>query len=919
MNKILIRNLSVRFGPDAALSKVSLTLPEKGLCAILGPSGCGKSTLLNVIAGIQRSFAGAVTVLGHCLSLEGEEALRELRLERVGYVQQDFSLLELETVFENVYFPLDAVSLAQPKEKRRRVNDLLRFVGLSAFAKKRAFQLSGGEKQRVAIARALVNDPDVVLADEPTGALDQTNAETVFDLLALISKKKLVLVVTHDAELARRYADRILLMDNGKISEEIAQEKEKPKGNLATISLRQNKPTPALGLCSCFKHGHHRISGKRLRSLVMDSVLTLGLLSIGLASYVAFSLKGQIATAFDSLIDSHCLLLGPKAEVSAPFSDLKGMSLEDAQDLRESHPEAVSSVGVDLHMDYDHFFDAGGEFLLKLGASNLLLPQFSARSINDFLPIEEDEAIYPAPPKTMGVTDLVLGLPYADMVRLSRELSIKPGYQNLGERLAHAGVYCRFANAGVGFENEEFFDVKAVAEAKIPCLLHTNPMWNRDYFIDRLHFRTSDIPGEPNPQYIWQIPYLKPKDPDKLLEVLRREEKYRGVILDYASPFYLPSVYQEGEESCDRFYAYQAKKHGLQQGQLDQILASIEGASGLLPLSGSGYLAASGSMVAGFATSFFLTKEKEKALEIGEQLSYLPKQEADYPLNPEEGVLSGAISSLGSGVRLSGDIAVIDKGKAPSSANEVVLSSSLAAKWGYPRKLYVAAEIAREEEVDTVTRKFSYAELKIVGIKSHPADTLFVKSHWTTDFYIGSLHASGFAFVPSKALLYFPSKQEAAKAQGKIERDFPSVDVYFPGGGIEHSIGEVTDYIGQVLFAFSFVALASCLALFLLILEIAIEEGKRERLALARLGMPRSSVAKMFDCYLLLSLGKATLISGLLLLGIELALGRAINAMFDTAASSPLSLSPYLFLLGAFALYLLFGALYVRRKIRQNH
>ena len=917
MSKVIVRNLLVRFGRDKALDNVNLTLPEKGLIAIVGPSGCGKSTLLNALSGIIRQYRGSITLLGHSLPMEDEESLRELRLYYMGYVQQDFSLLELETVFDNVYYPLDAVSKSNGKQKKRRVNDLLRFVGMEKLSKKRGKELSGGEKQRVAIARALVNDPSILLADEPTGALDGKNAKTVFNLLSLISKKKLVILVTHDEASAYEYADRIVRMDNGKVIEEIDRPQQKENGSLETLRLPRDKTSPSLSLPCCFKHARHLINGRRLRSLISDSVLTLGLLSVGLASYVTFSLKGQISSSFNALVDSHCLYLGPKSPPSSSYSDLKSMKLEDALLLQDSFPEAIEEVGVDLHMDYEGFFSSGDTFALKKGASNVSLPYFSSRSINEFIPLKNEE-VYPSFPSAMGITDVVLGLPYADMVRLCNALSLKPSFPNLGDYLDGSGLYCYLANEDMEFENEEFFDVYGVTQTDVPCFLHADPLWNHRFFVDRLHFRPADNGTEPNPQYVFEIPYFKIKDVDSFLQAIKGEKKYSNVILDYVSSFYLPTLWKENDERLSRFYAYSGVKHGLSLGKIDEVSSSLPHISGRLPIADIGYFATSGSMVYGFSSSFFLCKEKEKALETGEELSYMPSDKADLPLSSMDGVLSGSISSLGSGVRLSGDISNLLYGRAPEKLEEVAISSSLAKKWGNPNSIFVAAEVARENGTDTVSRKFSYAKLRVTGIKEDATDTLFVKKDWTVDFYLGVLHASGFYLVPTSCLLYFPSKAEAARAKEVLLRDFPDVETYFPSEEVEASIGDTSDYIGQVLFAFSSVALSSCLVLFLLILEITVEEGKKERETLVKIGMPSSSIARLFDCYLLLGLGKATAISLGAMVIIEMLLGQRINGMFANASTITLSPYPYAFLLGIFVLYYLIGMIYIRRKIGQK-
>ncbi|MBP5216558.1 MAG: ATP-binding cassette domain-containing protein, partial [Bacilli bacterium] len=180
---VRLERLGRRFGKQEVLRKVDLLLPKKGLIAILGESGSGKSTLLNILSGLDIGYEGKVTILGKDYRKMDEAERLEFRLRHIGYLFQSFNLLELETVLTNVVFPLNAVSLEEPKIKKRRAIDLISYVGLKGKQTRNVATLSGGEKQRVALARALINDPKILLCDEPTGALDEANGQAVFALL----------------------------------------------------------------------------------------------------------------------------------------------------------------------------------------------------------------------------------------------------------------------------------------------------------------------------------------------------------------------------------------------------------------------------------------------------------------------------------------------------------------------------------------------------------------------------------------------------------------------------------------------------------------------------------------------------------------------------------------------------------------
>jgi putative ABC transport system ATP-binding protein len=216
---IEVRDVSrlYRRGADLvhALEHVTLHIPDGKFVALMGPSGSGKSTLLNLLAGLDRPDTGEVVVAGQALSALDEDALAAWRARHVGFVFQFYNLLPVLSAVENVELPLLLTSLSRT-ERRRRAELALDIVGLAPRRDHRPQQLSGGEQQRVAIARAVVTDPDLVVADEPTGDLDAKNAVEVLGLLRELNRAfgKSIVMVTHDPR-AERYVDLVIHLDKG--------------------------------------------------------------------------------------------------------------------------------------------------------------------------------------------------------------------------------------------------------------------------------------------------------------------------------------------------------------------------------------------------------------------------------------------------------------------------------------------------------------------------------------------------------------------------------------------------------------------------------------------------------------------------------------------------------------------------------
>lgn len=216
--KDVVKSFPVGDGEITILKGISFDVQKGEFLSIVGPSGNGKSTLLNMITGIDRPSDGEVIVTGCEVHNMSENQLATWRGGSVGIIFQFFQMLPALSLLQNVILPMDFANKYTPKERRERAMHLLDIVGLADQAHKLPSMVSGGQQQRAAIARALANDPPLLVADEPTGNLDQRTAGDVFDLFSdLVAEGKTLLMVTHDKELARR-VPRVLEIIDGKIT-----------------------------------------------------------------------------------------------------------------------------------------------------------------------------------------------------------------------------------------------------------------------------------------------------------------------------------------------------------------------------------------------------------------------------------------------------------------------------------------------------------------------------------------------------------------------------------------------------------------------------------------------------------------------------------------------------------------------------
>ena len=204
------------------LKDITFSIPKGKFIVVSGPSGSGKTTLLNIIGGIDKPTTGKIFVNDQDLTVQNEDFLSDFRCNNVGFVFQSYNLVSTLTVAENVAFPMEWTGKPED-EIEKRITELLETVGLQNRANHFPAQLSGGEQQRVAFARALANDPQLILADEPTGNLDDKNAQKIVQVLQLLKEKgKTVIVSTHDVQI-KQLADQVLCLEDGKLASENEQ------------------------------------------------------------------------------------------------------------------------------------------------------------------------------------------------------------------------------------------------------------------------------------------------------------------------------------------------------------------------------------------------------------------------------------------------------------------------------------------------------------------------------------------------------------------------------------------------------------------------------------------------------------------------------------------------------------------------
>ena len=262
-----------------ALNNVSLNLRDNEFVAILGPSGSGKTTLLNIIGGLDRYDSGDLIINGISTKKYTDRDWDSYRNHTIGFVFQSYNLIPHQTVLANVELAL-TISGISGAERRRRATEALEKVGLGNQLHKHPSEMSGGQMQRVAIARALVNNPDILLADEPTGALDSETSIQVMELLKEVARDRLVVMVTHNPELAERYATRIVTLKDGVIRSDTMP--YEPDTQTLAAPVHKNMGRSSMSVLTSLTLSFNNLRTKKARTLLTAFAGSIGIIGIAL-------------------------------------------------------------------------------------------------------------------------------------------------------------------------------------------------------------------------------------------------------------------------------------------------------------------------------------------------------------------------------------------------------------------------------------------------------------------------------------------------------------------------------------------------------------------------------------------------------------------------------------------------------------
>ncbi len=361
-----------------AIKNLNVTFPDKGLVFILGPSGCGKSTLLNMLGGLDKPDDGGIYIEDRDIKTFTNSDLNNYLNSYLGFVFQEYNILKDLNLYQNISLPLEMQNYSK-KEIKERVDNILVEVGLDAYRKRKINQLSGGQRQRIAIARALIKDPKMIIADEPTGNLDASTSESIFEIFKKLSKDRLIIIVSHDEESAYKYGDRIIHISDG----ELVKDTNPSLASKEAVPLVLKKAK--VPMSTSIKLSLKNVWKKRFRFLVMTIICALSLAFLSFTLELADDkLRQNIYTSVEAGYNYTTIQKASKLPddyiKTSFYDDYIGSSLplNSYQDIKTTYPELtvhqyqnvdIDLVGLDAERGHN-FYTGKIEYLVKYDETN---------------------------------------------------------------------------------------------------------------------------------------------------------------------------------------------------------------------------------------------------------------------------------------------------------------------------------------------------------------------------------------------------------------------------------------------------------------------------------------------------------------------------------------------------------------------
>lgn len=794
------------------------SFPPHGLIFITGASGSGKTTLLNLLSGQEEINEGDILFHHHSLFKMIEKEKMDYRLFRCGFVDQECRLILDLSIEENLQLLCEChPKFSKRSFQKKRIKQVCKEVCLPCSLSSITRNLSGGEKQRVAIARAILFSPAILFCDEPTGALDSTTATEIMEMLKRISRKCLVLIVSHDEEFIQTYADKVLHLKDGKIKEK-ANQKEEEIGVTLESMPRRKRPLRFL-----FHYVFSHMKNRKYRTFISSLFLALGISIGGLGSLFAHSIKKEITTSFSTIMDQRQFQM----YATSPSIEEERVSIDEKEIAKiikeDSH---ILGRGIYYTNRLEKQFPDRDECSIVSTPIQVKLPWFTMQSVNTYFLQKEipSEKCY-CKKKDLAFDELILGLTSSQLLSFLSSLSLPSmTFSQLGDYLQYHDVRIAFfvENKEWEYSDEQIFTVRGVAEMPFPCLIHTDELWNAYIFEERMRFdSTYSWYGETT--YPWTLRkrtfiYAK-KD---CLAYLETNWKYASYLVDWDEDAFSRHFFK-------RYILSKSNQNYLSFFDIEQILINHEELQGCLYGMQQGYQIVSETILHGIQGYFYLASDSATLKNIEDSFESLEH----YVLPPSKSCMNTFLSPTDSSFSFQ-----------PWKEDEIGISTSLAEileikEGSMLPLLYVNPNQAPH---------YVHHEWKVARLVKNKKPCLYLSMHQLRDFFLYHCRISPSNLMPIATLFTTERDEDVPNLLSKLKRLYPQYQFASPNYDFTENIQATTNKISKGMFFFALWFIGYACILVRVVLHLYLMEMKDDILYMKKLGVGKNM--DQWICYI---------------------------------------------------------------------
>lgn len=906
-----IRNLGKKFNNEYIFRNLNYDFKDNGLYSIIAPSGRGKTTLLNIISTIDKPSEGEVIFNSKKISKLNEKKKRSFRLNNVSFIYQSFNLFEDQSVKNNLALLLNDSSLFHiSKKNERKIDSLLSKLNIIELKDKLVKNLSGGEKQRVAIARSLINNPKIIFADEPSGALDEENGENIFEILRNLSKDHLVIVVTHNIDLAYKYSDFILRLEPDTIiNEELNNDQVKVNIFKETKKEKNNNKIKNYFKINYFKN---TFKSKKFRMSFLISFLSISLLLSGLTFFLKDGLSKMISDTFEGLSNENSLILKRK-EDDAEILSYYGASKEDVSAIYKNNISEVKRIGATyLNNIADYFPD---EDIVEFAFNNffndkMLLEDYTANAFANFNYVETFKNVsyvYPQNLTKIGKNDVVIGISNEMMQKITSSIGIRQTYEALGNYIEENECYLllNLKNNYWTYEDQVLLNLRGIVVSQNPIVYSNDFFFNEYLFEDIMMFPSSNIldKEEDYPWTLKKIYYFETiEEPSSLLNKLNKELEYKTYIFDNDKVMYNPnyaSLSHLEDVPSNKVYVYQSLKKSIDMELIKNIEEKLNFRDYYYNTSG-GYVNFS-SIMSGFYNPTFFSLDIDKINTIIDGNKNLTLEEW-YSLETSEGLASGNyLKQNNNSVKFSSKLNKSIDGRYPSSNYEIAISNGLAKLFRnnkdediINKTLYLTSIVDYKiNDDETIVPTFKTIRLRISGIVDSSKAEIYHNNDLFLTLFRDLLNISSFR-LNIDSITFLLDEKLSDEDIATLNTNLDEYEFYSPLNDINKTIHDTLSYIVLFLTIFSLFSIISSIILFSIYSFISFLEMRKEIAILALLGFSNYEIVKFFLFNNFLTSLISYLISSFSLTTISLFISLVLYQMFKIEISIYFSYLPFL-------------------------